>query len=91
VFVVVAYDVGKRRIPRVHKTCSKYLRWVQRSVFEGFISEEKLERLRLELKYVTIEGIDDVRIYVFTRMPLIQDGIVFSTGRNSFSNAVNIV
>lgn len=47
------------------KTCRKYLYWVQNSVFEGEISEAKLEKLKLELKKIINQEEDSVVIYTF--------------------------
>ena len=64
-FVILTYDVRVRRLARARKTVRKYLRPVQRSVFEGFLSEGKLKRLREELRKCLDCGEDSVRIYTF--------------------------
>lgn len=38
-YVILTYDVKVKRNPKVLKLCRKYLTHVQKSVFEGFISE----------------------------------------------------
>ncbi|BCS93385.1 CRISPR-associated endonuclease Cas2 [Metallosphaera javensis (ex Sakai et al. 2022)] len=48
-YVILVYDIDETRVNRVLKTCRKYLVWVQRSVFEGEITEGRLELLRAEL------------------------------------------
>ena len=50
-FVIVTYDVATKRVAKVMKTCRKYLTHVQKSVFEGMITEGKLNRLK-ELEHV---------------------------------------
>jgi len=44
-YVVVVYDTAAERNPKILRTCRKYLHHVQRSVFEGQLTEA---RLRLE-------------------------------------------
>ena len=49
-FVILVYDVKTKRNNKILKTCRKYLRHVQKSVFEGNLTEAKLKRLKNELK-----------------------------------------
>jgi len=44
--VILVYDCGEKRVAKMLKLCRQYLNWIQKSVFEGDISEVKL----LELK-----------------------------------------
>ena len=53
-FVIVTYDVASKRVAKVMKTCRKYLTHVQKSVFEGMITEGKLKRLKEELDKLII-------------------------------------
>lgn len=62
-YVIITYDVEEKRVAKVLKTCRKYLNWVQNSVFEGEITEAKLERLKLELSRI-IDGSDSIRFYL---------------------------
>ncbi|MBZ4650960.1 CRISPR-associated endonuclease Cas2 [Thermosipho sp. (in: thermotogales)] len=66
-FVILYYDVNKKRVSKMLKTCRKYLTWVQNSVFEGEISISNLERLKVELKSI-IKDEDSVVIYTFKQM-----------------------
>ena len=45
-FVIVTYDVNVKRNNKVLKICRKYLVHVQKSVFEGNITEAKLRKLK---------------------------------------------
>lgn len=63
--VILVYDINEKRVAKVLKTCRKYLHWVQNSVFEGDISEAKLEKLKLELRKIINEEEDSVIIYTF--------------------------
>lgn len=57
-YVILVYDIkvdeqGKKNLPKVHKTCKKYLTHIQNSVFEGEITEGNLMQLKMEVsKYV---------------------------------------
>ncbi len=47
-FVVVSYDISSRRAgEKVRKACNRYLRHIQKSVYEGEITEKKLRSLVL--------------------------------------------
>ena len=64
-FVIVTYDVNVKRNNKVLKICRKYLVHVQKSVFEGNITEAKLRKLKSELKRTTKTEEDSVIIYWF--------------------------
>ncbi|KAF5039548.1 CRISPR-associated endoribonuclease Cas2 [bioreactor metagenome] len=49
-YVILVYDVGEKRVGKMLKLCRKYLNWIQNSVFEGEITEVKLEELKLKAK-----------------------------------------
>ena len=62
-FVIVTYDVSTKRVSKVMKTCRKYLTHVQKSVFEGMITESKLNQLKLELEKIIKCSEDEICIY----------------------------
>lgn len=62
-FVIVTYDVATKRVAKVMKTCRKYLTHVQKSVFEGLITEGKLNRLKGELDHLIVYAEDEICIY----------------------------
>ena len=64
-FVILTYDVGQKRGPKVMKLCRKYLFHVQNSVFEGTITDARLNRLKSELKENIDRLADNVCIYEF--------------------------
>ena len=49
-YVILVYDVGEKRVGKMLKLCRRYLNWIQNSVFEGEISEVKLEELKIAAK-----------------------------------------
>lgn len=63
--VILVYDINEKRVGKVLKICRKYLYWVQNSVFEGEISEAKLERLKTEPRRTINLEEDSVIIYTF--------------------------
>lgn len=62
-FVILVYDINKKRVGKVLKICRKYLVHVQRSVFEGNITEVKLRNLKKELKRNICAEEDTIFIY----------------------------
>jgi CRISPR-associated protein Cas2 len=44
-YVILVYDVEQKRTAKMLKLCRRYLHWIQNSVFEGEITEAKLQEL----------------------------------------------
>lgn len=64
-WIILTYDIAVKRSAKVLKTCRKYLIHVQRSVFEGNISEKKLKKLKWELEKIIVPEDDQIAIYEF--------------------------
>ena len=64
-YVILTYDVQKKRVVKVLKICKKYLNHIQRSVFEGNITGTKLDNLKRELAENILPQFDSVIIYHF--------------------------
>lgn len=64
-FAIVVYDINVKRTAKVMKICKKYLEHVQKSVFEGSITESKLNRLKGELSRAIVKDEDSIMIYKF--------------------------
>lgn len=62
-FVIVTYDVNRRRGPKVLKVCKKYLAHTQKSVFEGNLTRKQLDKMEKELKNVIDSSSDQIMIY----------------------------
>ena len=62
-FVILVYDVESKRVGKVMKTVKKYLNPVQKSVFEGFLTESKIEKLKAEIFKIVNPERDSVIIY----------------------------
>lgn len=64
-FVILTYDINRNRVGKALKICRKYLVHVQKSVFEGQITESKLKRLKSELQKVIDVETDQIIVYSF--------------------------
>ena len=67
-YMILVYDIsqnndGKKVLPKVFKTCKKYLSHVQHSVFEGEITVGQKMKLEKELKNHIRKDIDSVIVF----------------------------
>ena len=62
-FVILTYDISADRNAKMLKTCRKYLMHVQKSVFEGNLTEAKLKKLQKELEQIICMESDKLCIY----------------------------
>lgn len=62
-YIIWTYDVHRKRVAKVLKTCRKYLVHVQKSSFEGHITPAKLSALQKELANIIEPQTDSVQIY----------------------------
>ena len=62
--MIVAYDVGEERVGKVCKFLKRYLPRVQNSVFEGELSEAKLETMKVGLLKSLDKQADSVLLWV---------------------------
>jgi len=62
-YVILVYDIGEKRVGKMLKLCRKYLNWIQNSVFEGEISEVKLEELKIKAKSLMKEDTDSLILF----------------------------
>lgn len=47
-YVILVYDVNKRRVNKMLKLCRRYMHWIQNSVFEGDLTDVSLKKLLAE-------------------------------------------
>jgi len=64
-FVILSYDVHKKRVNKVHKIAKKYLNWIQNSVFEGELTMAQLRKLKQELDDVIKPNYDSILFYIY--------------------------
>lgn len=82
-YVVLVYDVGSKRVSKVMKTVKKYLLPVQKSVYEGFITESKLKMLKKELHDEIEPEKDGIVVYKFSGYGLpVKDVLGKNKGEN---------
>lgn len=63
-FVILSYDINEKRVNKISKTVRKYLWRVHRSVYNGHITERKLEAMKSELNRLIDPSEDSVFIYI---------------------------
>ncbi len=64
-FVILMYDVHEKRVAKYLKLVRQYLTHVQKSVFEGEITEGKLRELKHRIIKLLNENEDSIIIYKF--------------------------
>lgn len=67
-FIIVTYDVAEKRVAKIMKICRRYLNHVQNSVFEGMITDGKLESLKKDLKKAVVCEEDSICIYEISNL-----------------------
>ena len=80
-FVILTYDVEQKRVGKILKICRKYLIHIQKSVFEGTITEAKLKSLKKEIQenidvnedMVCIYELDSVRYVLKEEIGIVKD------------------
>jgi len=63
IFIILSYDVVEKRCNKVHRLCKKYFRPVHNSVFEGELSQNKLNEFKDKIKSIIDTSTDSIRIY----------------------------
>ena len=62
-FIILVYDINKKRVAKIHNICRKYIYPVQRSVFEGEITQKQLKKLMEELERNMNKREDAISVY----------------------------
>jgi CRISPR-associated protein Cas2 len=62
-YVILVYDMGVERVGKMLKLCREYLHWIQNSVFEGELSELKLNELKDRAKKIMKPQEDSLIIF----------------------------
>ena len=63
-YVLIVYDVGVKRVTKVHKLLKRYLHWRQNSVFEGELTDAKIEEVKNHLNRIIDDETDSVLLYI---------------------------
>ncbi len=61
--VIVVYDTAVERNPKILRTCRKYLHHVQRSVFEGQLSDAQFRLFQQAVESFLDHDYDSVFVY----------------------------
>ena len=80
-YIILTYDVSQRSSSRIMKTCRKYLNHVQKSVFEGEISEKALNKLKNELSPLINTRIDACSIYEIQNTKFVKKEMIGQVSR----------
>jgi len=62
-YYIFVYDVGQKRVSKINKYLSKYLFWIQNSVFEGELTEGTLAEVIAGLKKRINKESDSIIIF----------------------------
>lgn len=68
-YVILVYDAGAQRDKKLLKIARKYLHAVQKSVFDGDLTESQLHRLKNELFQIIVPEQDAVKLFCFDNYP----------------------
>ncbi len=62
-YIILVYDIEEKRVGKMLKLCRRYLNWIQNSVFEGDLTEVKLQELIHEAKKIMKPENDSMIIF----------------------------
>ena len=83
--VILVYDIAteepkdQTRLNKVRKVARKYLYHIQKSVFEGELTQSQLERLKAEILKIVDKKRDFVIIYTFETLTTFNREILTDT------------
>lgn len=76
-YFIIAYDItSPKRLVKVLKLMRQYLFWVQKSVFEGELTEKKYIELKKKVKIIIHKEKDSVIFYRIRNIKVIERNIV---------------
>ncbi|BBO16698.1 CRISPR-associated endonuclease Cas2 [Candidatus Brocadia pituitae] len=87
-YVIVVYDVDQKRCGKMLKLCRGYLHHIQNSVFEGEITEARLEELKIKAKKIMNEEEEDSLIIFKSRNEKWLDKEVVGTDKRPVDNVL---
>lgn len=62
-YIILVYDIGEKRVGKMLKLCRQYLNWIQNSVFEGELTNSKLQELTIKIKSLIDTKEDSVILF----------------------------
>ncbi len=75
-YIISVYDIGEKRVNKVHKIMKKYLHWIQNSVFEGELTAGLLKQLKVEINNIINKEEDSVFFFVLPNKSVINKEIL---------------
>ncbi|MDN3511924.1 MAG: CRISPR-associated endonuclease Cas2 [Candidatus Jettenia sp.] len=85
-YVIAVYDVAQKRCGKMLKLCRSYLHHIQNSVFEGEITEAKLEELKIRAKKIMSDEDENSLIIFKSRNEKWLDREIVGTEKRSVDN-----
>lgn len=62
-YIILVYDISEKRVGKMLKLCRQYLNWIQNSVFEGELTNSKLQELTIKIKSLIDTKEDSVILF----------------------------
>ena len=62
-YIILVYDIEVKRVAKMLKLCRQYLNWIQNSVFEGELTQVKLDELLYKSKDIMKEEKDSIIVF----------------------------
>lgn len=62
-YCILVYDINEKRVAKVLKLMRQYLKWIQNSVFEGELSEAKIQELLQKANEIINPEEDSIILY----------------------------
>ena len=84
-YIILVYDMDKKRVGKMLKLCRRYLNWIQNSVFEGELTDVKLNELLHKAKLIMLAGTDSIIVFK-SRQERWLEKMVIGVEKNNLDN-----
>jgi CRISPR-associated protein Cas2 len=84
-YVILVYDMDKKRVGKMLKLCRRYLNWIQNSVFEGELTDVKLKELLQQAKGIMKPETDSIIVFK-SRQEKWMEKMVIGKEKNNLDN-----
>ena len=85
-YYILTYDIAEpKRLPKILKTCRRFLTWVQKSVFEGELTVKQFEQLEFCINEIIDHEEDSVIVYAI-RTPQVFKKQIIGMDKNEITN-----
>ena len=84
-YIILVYDIEQKRVGKMLKLCRQYLNWIQNSVFEGELTQVKLDELLHKAKDIMEEEKDSIILFK-SRQEKWLEKMVIGQEKNSLDN-----